>query len=125
MKKILVSLLLVSILSVGNASESPFGLWQFSGTAVYVEILESGETFQCRIALDKSVITAKGTLIGTTSINWEPLSIVDINGNPVDSQGFSWGTDSIAIENGKLTLAGPYGNFEYKKCCSSLPKECR
>lgn len=124
MKKFIVPFMLFSILPVGHASEQPYGIWQYSENAVYVKILESGESFQCRIASDKSVITANGKLVENAAINWEPLSIVGVDGGTIDSKGFSWGTDNITIENGKLTLIGPYGEMEYSKCCSSLPKEC-
>ncbi len=116
--------LLSSAISIAN--ESIYGLWQFEGNAVYILINEDGTTFQCRIAMDRSVISANGKLIAgpSTMISWQPLKIVDASGNSIDSNGFDWGTDTLEFTDGKLTLKGPYGNFSYKKCYMNLPPEC-
>ncbi|OZG72654.1 hypothetical protein BTA51_14080 [Hahella sp. CCB-MM4] len=114
---------------VVEESEKPsdlYGLWQHSsGTAVYVEISTTGEAFQCRIALNHSVIKANGNLEGNTSIIWEPLTIEDASGNPVDSQGFDWGVDDIDLNNSELTLKGIYGDFTYTRSVTEMPRKCR
>jgi len=109
-----------------NANESINGIWQFPGTSVYIEILENGDTFQCRVAIGNSVMTAKGKLAfgPPTLINWEPLKTIDESGMEVSSDGFSWGTDLINLKNNQLTLTGPYGASTYEKLCDELPKEC-
>jgi len=93
---------------------------------VYIEILENGDTFQCRVAIGNSVMTAKGKLAfgPPTLINWEPLKTIDESGMEVSSDGFSWGTDLINLKNNQLTLTGPYGASTYEKLCDELPKEC-
>ncbi len=109
-----------------NANESINGIWQFPGTSVYIEILENGDTFQCRISIGNSVMTARGKLAfgPPTLINWEPLKTIDESGMEVTPDGFSWGTDFINLKNNQLTLTGPYGASTYEKLCDELPKEC-
>jgi hypothetical protein len=126
MTKINLTLVLLFFLNFAQANELPYGLWQFPGNEVWVEILENGSTFQCRIAQDKSVITAHGKLVDNNTINWGNISIIGMNGNAIEAPpGIAWGSDKIILSDGKLSLSGPYGTFIYEKCCSAIPKTCR
>ncbi len=123
--------ILILIFSLGlspyvNASENLNGIWQFPGTSVYIQILENGETFQCRIAMEDRVIKAKGHLSfgPPIFIHWQPIETIDKNGMEVSFEGTDWGVDLLNIQNDKLTLTGPYGAFTYEKLCDELPKEC-
>ena len=125
MKLLPLLLLLFSFIDFARADDSIYGLWQFESNAVYIEILEDGNTFQCRIAPGNVVITAKGKLVNGKSINWAPLIMRDINGKDITPEGISWGTDILSFQGSSLNFSGPYGEFAYKKCCSTLPAECR
>lgn len=115
------------VISAANAAAagSPYGLWNFPNNRVYLEIAESGEAFQCRIAPDNSVIRATGKLQGTSAIDWAPVTIVSSAGNPLNSMGVTWGIEQIALKNENLVLIGKYGSFEFVRCCASIPKQCR
>ena len=125
MKSLRLLFLLFSFIGFASADESVYGLWQFEGNAVYIEILENGNTFQCRIAPNSVVITAQGKLLNGTSIKWAPLIMKDSSGKDITPEGFSWGTDILSFQGTTLNVSGPYGEFAYKKCCSTLPAECR
>jgi hypothetical protein len=126
MTKINLTLVLLFFLNFAQANELPYGLWQFPGNGVWVEILENGSAFQCRIAQDKSVITARGKLVDKNTINWGNITIIGANDNVIEvPPGIAWGSDKIILSDGKLSLSGPYGTFIYEKCCSAIPKICR
>jgi hypothetical protein len=84
MTKINLTLVLLFFLNFAQANELPYGLWQFPGNGVWVEILENGSAFQCRIAQDKSVITARGKLVDKNTINWGNISIIGANNNVIE-----------------------------------------
>ncbi len=126
MKRSLAALIVVMISPLASSVETLSGLWQHeSGTAVYVDVSSGGQVFQCRIAQDGSVIRAFGELQGDSSISWQPISINDVNGNSLDSEGFSWGVDGISLSSNNLTLKGVYGDFVYTRCATEMPKSCR
>lgn len=125
MTKINLTIVLLFFINVVHANELPYGLWRFPGKEVWIEILENGSSFQCRIAQDRSVIKAHGELVDKSTINWGDISIKAANGKPIDTQGLSWGTDKITLLDEQLSLSGPYGTFLYEKCCSVMPKKCR
>jgi len=122
--KILPSLMLLIPL-YATANESPVGLWQFEHYAVYVEIDENGDTFQCRVDVDDSLITASGKYSADNTILWEPVKIVDENGNPMETDNFSWEKDQVIIKNEEMTLNGPYGSFTYQKIQDQMPVKCK
>lgn len=125
MKTLISAALAIAFATNALADELPFGLWHFPGNEVYLEIHESGNAFQCRIAQDQSVIKATGKLRGTSAVEWAPVSVTDADGNAIDAQGFGWDIDQIEMNGGSLVLAGKYGRFRFEKCCVSMPKQCR
>lgn len=118
-------LILIILTSVSQANVYPVGTWQFPDRDVYIEILENGNTFQCRIDTDQSIIRAIGKYDGDENISWLPVEIESKNGTLRDSDGFSWEEDKISISKGKLTLTGQYGSFTYIYIPDDIPAVCR
>lgn len=101
MKKYIFIYLMFLLTACGgsdNANHQPeyVGLWRFPYTAVWVDISESGDVFQCRIAADEVVIASRGTIDGDT-ILWDEI----------------WGIDQVKVVEGELLLDGIYGEFSY------------
>ena len=60
----------------GEGASAYAGLWQFPDRQVWIKILPSGETFQCRIATSQVVIRSTGTL-SDHQIHWDEIWPVD------------------------------------------------
>jgi len=126
MKTFVLAILSVTFFANLFAQEPIYGQWAFQNNAVYIVINEDSSVFQCRIARDRSAIYAKGQLHSNAKplINWEPVVIIDSEGNSINSERFNWGTDVLSLKEGELTLAGKYGEFTYHKNYDNLPMEC-
>ena len=123
MKSIAI-ILLILFSTFAFSSGKPYGIWKFQSTLVFIEILETGKVFQCRIDTDGSAITAHGKYDGISKIIWEPVKVVDKNKNPVEID-FSWQEDEITVIRNAIALSGPYGVFSFSATNEKLPTLCR
>ena len=123
MKHIIIIFFTLGVSVNALAQDSIYGPWKFQWQAVYIEILETNKTFQCRIAKNNNVITATGNFDGVKTIEWEPASVKDSNGKLL-AEGISWGMNEIILKNNRLSLSGPYGTFTYDRSSNRLPKVC-
>lgn len=83
------------------------GLWQFPEKAVWIQIDNIGQVFQCRIDIDGAVISSRGTL-REDSIEW-----VDV-----------WEPDRIRRVGDTIFLKGPFGEFGFIKSDESMVDQC-
>jgi hypothetical protein len=123
MKNIIAITLLLSSSSI-FAEDSPYGIWKFPTTLVFIEIKDNGVVFQCRIDKNQSVITANGKYDGQKTIDWEPIKAVDANGNPLEMD-YSWKQDEVTVVKNTIALSGPYGTFSFETTNSKFPEKCR
>lgn len=122
--KYIVIILAILFPTCAFSEDKPYGIWRFPVTLAFIEILETGKVFQCRIDIDGSVITANGKYDGMKTIIWEPVKVVDTNGKPVEID-FSWEQDEIAVVKNAITLSGPYGVFSFSATKEKFPALCR
>ncbi len=78
--------------------ESYSGLWKFKERSVWIKILNSGDTFQCRIPKNGEPIKSSGVISGG-KIVWDRPS---------------WGANGIDVQNDKLVLTGGGGLGDYQ-----------
>lgn len=87
------------VLKTDENTNSPVGIWQYPGRAVWIYINDADNAFQCRIGKDETVYRSQGNLVEAKQIVWDKI----------------WGTDQISIKDGKISLKGKYGNFSYTR----------
>jgi hypothetical protein len=71
------------------------GLWQFAENNVWIQIDENGASYQCRIGREGTVFSASGIFVSPNSIEWQNI----------------WGTDTVTLTSGTMTLKGRFGEF--------------
>jgi hypothetical protein len=84
------------------------GLWQFAENSVWIQIDEKGAAYQCRIGREGTVFSAGGVFVSPNSIEWQNI----------------WGTDTVTLTSGTMTLKGRFGEFEHHRASKPMSPAC-
>ena len=84
------------------------GLWQFAENNVWIQIDEQGASYQCRIGREGTVFSASGIFVSPNSIKWQNI----------------WGTDTVTLTSGTMTLKGRFGEFEHHRASKPMSPAC-
>jgi hypothetical protein len=84
------------------------GLWQFAENNVRIQIDEKGAAYQCRIGREGAVFSASGIFASPNSIEWQNF----------------WGTDTVTLTSGTMTLKGRFGEFEHHRASKPMSPAC-
>jgi hypothetical protein len=106
-----VTFILFSALAYAKESSlltSISGLWQFEDKNVWIQIDEKGVAYQCRIGREGTVFSASGIFVSPNSIAWKNI----------------WGTDTVSLTSGTMTLKGRFGEFKHHRASTPLSPAC-
>lgn len=84
------------------------GLWQFAELNVWIQIDDKGAAYQCRIGREGTVFSAGGRFVSPNSIEWQNI----------------WGTDTVTLTSGTLTLKGRFGEFGHHRASAPMSPAC-
>ena len=126
-KRLFTAVSVVLLTSGLDANADLYGIWQFQDRAVYIDIMESGDVFQCRMTRGwTEVITSSGKLRARRTIVWEPIRMTDADGSDLDTNGVVWGKEKLTLQGESLSLEGPSGVSVYHKTTrAKIPDICR
>ena len=127
-KRLFTAVSVVLLTSGIDATADLYGIWQFQDRAVYIDIMESGDVFQCRMTRGwTEVITSSGKLRARRTIVWGPVRVTDPDGNDLKTNGVSWEKEKLRLKGESLSLEGPDGGVTvyHKTTRATIPDICR
>ena len=127
-KRLFTAVSVVLLTSGIDATADLYGIWQFQDRAVYIDIMESGDVFQCRMTRGwTEVITSSGKLRARRTIVWGPVRVTDPDGNDLKTNGVSWEKEKLRLKGESLSLEGPDGSVTvyHKTTRATIPDICR